>query len=167
MASLVNSQTGEVMNIGVGGKLYNWRYGPLTIVKTEGKYIEAEIDDQNGIVEITGDSWNTYVHEKTKMFRLKGLGEWLFAIPDDVGLTPVSISEVEFELKLHKFFDASRVLNNRLIDPATKAKKEAERKETERKEKIKQQKEALGKEKEKLESDFAQKEDKLVIMTHR
>lgn len=133
--------SGDAIDLKVGDKVYNWRYGPLTITEIADKYIDVSIDDPKGIIEIEGDPWNRYLYEDhkerylMKVFQSTSVGKWLFFKPNEVGKSRVIhgdetvVSDNEFEKKLHNFY----------------------------KEEYKKPIEALKKEKSKLEADLKQK----------
>lgn len=105
-------------NIEVGSKLYNWRYGSMTVKSIEGEYIILDIDDCDGISEsdLILEPWKGHLNEMPKRFSKNSIDKWLFKVPDRVGSTKPAygdksvICDEMFLRKLHKSFDSQLVM---------------------------------------------------------
>lgn len=105
-------------SIEVGSKLFNWRYGSMTVKSIEGEYIILDIDDCDGISEdkLFLEPWKGHLKEIPKKFAKNSIDKWLFKVSDRVGSTKPAygdksvICDEMFLRKLHKSFDSQLVM---------------------------------------------------------
>lgn len=102
----------------VGSKVYNWRYGSMTVKSIDGEYILLDVDDNEGINNegVLLEPWKNKLNESTKKYAKNSIDKWLFKVPERVGSTKPtygdksSMGEAHFQRKLHKSFDKDLVM---------------------------------------------------------
>ena len=78
--------------LSVGGKLYSYCYGPLTIVEITQNLVVTKADDTAGMAE---DILKLYIaNEKTVKFAIDTIGHWVFERATDVGKENNNVPEI-------------------------------------------------------------------------
>lgn len=124
MANVPGSRGALHSSVTVGSRLYHWLYGPLIVTKVEGAYLHTKVEEPEGIIGQMGGTASIAVPQ-TRRFLAAGVAAWLFAAPDDVGLTvglaTGALSAEEFATRLHRAFDVLSVIGGSRIPAGVKA----------------------------------------------
>ena len=89
-----------------GEKYHHWRYGPVQITGSDEIFVELEILDMEGVVEIEGDPWNQYLEDKTRKFHVDGIEMWLHKNAKDLKKysTANSLDPERYKQLLHQHY---------------------------------------------------------------
>gem|GEM_PF-6569078 len=116
MSEMVNLD--NKIQLEVGSKVFNWRYGSMTVRSIDGECILLYVDDYEGINNegVLLEPWRNNLKESTKRYAKSSIDKWLFKVPERVGSTKPAygdrsiMGDVAFLKKLHKSFDKDLVM---------------------------------------------------------